>query len=321
MSRRDQSPNTPFSWPAFFSALASFALLVGLLGLLVGAIVGMRPLERYVAQLPGVKATQVVVRWPTVRPPDGGEPVTWVPQPERQALEELAAAALAGDVDRFSADPIDRVGRAMGSSGWFTGQPRVRRAPGGIVEVDGLWRTPAAVVRQQGVDQLISWDGFPMPVTATAGSTRFPVIEGAAVPAPKGPMGTVDYASAWPGEDIAASLELLGLALRQPWAGQVAGVDLSRFPSERSLILLTTQGTRVVWGGRASRPALGEVSTEQKLAHLTELYTRSRRIDAGFPMIYVNTAKLQFDISATAQALAARAGEAVEVPEPRSLPR
>ncbi len=63
--------------------------------------------------------------------------------------------------------------------------------------------------------------------------------------------------------------------------------------------------TRVVWGGRVTKPLLGEVSSAQKLAHMGELFEKHRRIDAGFPMIYVNSTKLQFDISATAQALAA----------------
>ena len=175
------------------------------------------------------------------------------------------------------------------------------------IQIDGAWRAPAAVVRRDGVDQLISWDGFPMPVTANVGTTQFPVIDSPALPAPKLAGGaTVDFNTAWQGEDIAASLELLAVLLRQPWGSQIGGIDARDFSSTRAMIVSTTFGTRIYWGGRYNKPALGEVNSEQKIGHLTELYNKHNRIDAGYPMIYVNNTKLQFNISATAEALALR---------------
>lgn len=316
MARKHKS-DTPFSWTQFATALASFGLFVLLLGVLAGVVVGQRPLEKRAAALPGARATTIVIRWPQVKASEDGSPLTWVPDRERQALQEVAMLALSGDLERYSSDPLERVGKAMTSSGWFTDRPTVRRSVGGVIEIDGAWRVPAAVVRREGVDQLISWDGFPMPITAQSGTTAFPVIDSPALPAPQAGYGKVDYNTAWPGEDIAASLELLALVLRQPWASQVSGIDLSSFPVQRSLAITTTYGTRVVWGGRATRPALGEVSTEQKLAHMQELFEKHRRIDAGYPMIFVNNAKLQFDISATAEALTLQAsGEPQPLVEP-----
>ncbi|HLP86076.1 MAG TPA: hypothetical protein VK157_17115 [Phycisphaerales bacterium] len=303
---RKEASSQPFNWTSFFTALTSFGLVVLVLGAGVGVVLGMRPLERRAAQLPGTRATLIDIRWPTVQT-STGERVTWVPKAERDALGEMAQSALAGDDERFTGESLERVGKAMASSGWFTHTPKIRRVVGGKIEIDGNWRAPAAVVRRDGVDQLISWDGFPMPVTANVGATQFPVIDSPALPAPKLAGGAVvDFNTAWQGEDIAASLELLAVLLRQPWGSQIGGVDAKEFSSTRAMVVTTTFGTRVYWGGRYTKPALGEVSSEQKLAHLSELYSKHNRIDAGYPMIYVNNTKLQFNISATAEALAAR---------------
>ena len=303
---RKESGAEPFKWSSFFTALTSFGLVVLVLGAGAGRVLGMRPLEKRASQLPGTRATVVDIRWPTVQT-TSGERVTWVPKAEREALTEVATAALAGDNERFTGESLQRVGKAMTSSGWFTNTPKIQRVVGGKIQIDGAWRAPAAVVRRDGVDQLISWDGFPMPVTANVGTTQFPVIDSPALPAPKLAGGaTVDFNTAWQGEDIAASLELLAVLLRQPWGSQIGGIDARDFSSTRAMIVSTTFGTRIYWGGRYNKPALGEVNSEQKIGHLTELYNKHNRIDAGYPMIYVNNTKLQFNISATAEALALR---------------
>lgn len=301
-----------FSWRDFLGALASFGLFAVLLGGLVAVSVGQRLLERIAGTHAGTASTEIEIRWPTYAAGADGETPggTWVPERERDVLSQLAQDALAGDLERFSDEPLQRVCKAMASSGWFTRPPSVRREHGGKVIVEGAWRVPAAVVRTGGVDQLISWDAYPMPLATAPGESGFAVIDSPAMGPPRTALGGVDYSRAWSGEDIAVSLELLGVVLRQPWGTQVGGVEAARWTVERSLVLTTTFGTRVVWGGRASRPALGEVTTERKLAHLSDLFASRGRIDAGYPMIYVNNAKLQFDISATAEALAKQQEEA-----------
>jgi hypothetical protein len=126
------------------------------------------------------------------------------------------------------------------------------------------------------------------------------VIIGPAVPPPTNQDGSRDFASAWPGEDIAASLELLQLMSDKPWYRQVAGIDASEYSSKGQLLLVTADKTRVVWGGRPSKPAIGEVSTAQKLAYIQQLLHDFKRIDAGHDLVYINMGTLQFDISATA---------------------
>lgn len=306
------SPASPFAWRLFLTYLGTFLTIVVVVGLLVVLAVGMRPLERLVAVSQPVPAPTIVIQWPKVKPADGKPAVTWVPEQQRDALLDRARHALADGAPDLSGANLSRVGQSLAESGWFTGPPVVRRGLNNSIVIDGQWRVPAAVVRRGGTDQLISWEGAPMPVTLPAGQARFPVIENPAMPAPMLADGTVDCATAWAGEDMAASLELLQLLLRQPWGSQVAGVDASKFAQDKSLILTTVFGTRVVWGGRVTKPLLGEVSSAQKLAHMGELFEKHRRIDAGFPMIYVNSTKLQFDISATAQALAAAEEQSVQ---------
>lgn len=303
---RGSAGGAPFAWRDFLGALASFGLFVVLLGGLVGVSLGQRILERRVATQPGTPATSIDIRWPTFARGDDRrvQAGAWIPQRERETLLQLATDALAGDLERFSDEPLQRVGKAMASSGWFAQPPIVRREHGGRVVVEGAWRVPAAVVRKDGVDQLISWDAYPMPLSTPPGESGFAVIDSPVRSAPRTVLGGVDHGEAWSGEDIAVSLELLDVVLRKPWGSQVGGVDAARWSAERSLVLTTTFGTRVVWGGRATKPALGEVTTERKLAHLGDMFASRGRIDAGYPMIYVNNAKLQFDISATAEALA-----------------
>lgn len=303
MGRKDSSQSTPFSWGTFLSALASFSLFALLLGLVVGVVLGLKPLERKASQLTASVPTTIDIRWPTV---PGQPSVTWIPETERASLEQLATAAVGNDSDRFSVDALERVGKAMTGSGWFQDSPppRVTRGTGGRVVVQGAWRVPAAVVRRDGVEQLISWEGLPMPYSKPAGESRFPVIDSPAQKAPKAINGELDYSTAWAGDDIASSLELLQVLLRQSWASQVAGIDVSNYGTDHVLVISTPFGTKIVWGGRVSKPALGEVSSAQKIAHITQLFQEHKRIDAGYPMIYVNNSKLQFDISATADALA-----------------
>jgi hypothetical protein len=309
-------PSAPFAWKAFAGYLATFLILAAIIALAAGVVAGMKPLERFVASKDTALPPNVIVEWPKVRIASG-KPVTWIPEAQRQELLERARHALVLDGNSLHARPLENLGRAMAESGWFHGQPVIRRDINNAVVIDGRWRVPAAVIRKDGKDQLISWEGLAMPVQLPAGQSRFPLIDGPAAAMPTCADGTVDHLAAWPGEDIAASLELLQVVLRQPWASQIAGIDASAFASEKSLVLTTTFGTRVVWGGRVSKPALGEVSSAQKLAHLSELFARHKRIDAGFPLIFVNNAKLQFDISATAKALASMEGQDAETPAGR----
>lgn len=283
-----------FGWQEFARALSSFCVIVLLGGMLVGATLGMRPLERRAAALSDA-AVHVAIRWPALR---AGQEGTWLPQADQEVLMDLATEALGRSPDRFSAGPLGAVSAALGETGWFDGQPTVRRTGPASFVVEGDWRIPAAVVRWESKDYLVSWDARRMPPVYEHDRARLPVILGSRVgpPMPGGGAGS----EGWAGEGIGAALELIEVVSGQAWAGQVRAVDISTYADDSVLKLVTSDGGRIVWGGRPRKPRLGEVTTQQKLVHLSQLHHDHRRIDAGYPLIYINTQRVQFDASASA---------------------
>jgi hypothetical protein len=290
-----------FGWMSFVKHLTTFCVGILCVGLLLGAALGMKPLEaRAVGTLPH-DSHAVSIEWPAVAGGGG----TWLPKADQETLTRLADDAFGGDPDPFSPAPLESLSRALGASGWFDGLPSARRAPGGRIEVRGSWRIPAAVVRWNAKDYLLSWDAMPMPAVYEPGAARLPVIVSPALGPPALPTGDRDLQTAWAGEDVGAALELLRVVAGQKWSDQVRGVDLSRYSAEGVLMIVTGENARVVWGGRPSRPRLGEVTTAQKLVHLSQLYHDHKRIDAGYPLLYINSQRIQLDSSATARTMQA----------------
>jgi hypothetical protein len=240
---------------------------------------------------------------------------TWLPEQFQEQLLEKAKAALGQTPDPMSREPLVAVADAMERSGWFVGRPSVERRAGGVLSVRGTWRVPAAVVRRGDKDILLSWESTPMPVEYKTGKANLPVVLGVPQPAPVRDGG-VDFAKPWPGEEIEAAMELLRTLAVEPWYGQVAGVDVSRFAQTRRLVVTTTLGGRVVWGGRASRPLAGEASTKSKLTRLALINRKFGRIDAGLDgaaqelEVFWGQGALVLNISAT------NTGPLVEAPAP-----
>lgn len=286
-----------FGWRDFLTNLSSFAAVLLAAAVLVGATMGMKPLEARASRVGGRLASTVSVVWPRL---GEDKPGTWLPRADQEALQKLAMDAIGGSPAPFDREPLERIGRALGDSGWFDGLPRVRRGVSSVIVVEGTWRVPAAVVRSGGKDYLIAWDARLMPAVYEAGKSRLAVISDPAA-GPPASVGGTDYQTPWKGEDVGAALELLETVRAQKWSGQVQGIDCARFAREGLLMLVTREGNRVVWGGRPSKPRLGEISTAQKLVHLAQLQHDFKRIDAGYPLIYVNCERLQFDTSASAQ--------------------
>jgi hypothetical protein len=301
MAKSDEK--SKFQWANFITYLGSLVVVLLLAGLLVAMVLGLRPLEGRAAMLVSTSSTRVEMAWPMNAVLPDGRPATWMPKSSQAQVEQLVLDAL-GDVrmETFSPEPLERVAIALKNSGWFDDMPKVTRGSGGSIRVTGKWRLPGAFVRYKGDDYLVSWDGRRLPPVEKAGLHRnFRVILDPVLGPPSYADGSPDYSTAWAGEDIVASLELLQLLSDKPWFGQVAGVDASEYSTSGKLVIVTPERTRVVWGGRPSKPLIGEVSTAQKLAHISQIMQDYKRIDAGYPLIYVNSVNLQFDISATAK--------------------
>ncbi|QOI98987.1 MAG: hypothetical protein HRU70_00160 [Phycisphaeraceae bacterium] len=287
----------PFDWRLFTTYLCSVVVACLCLGAGLAVWFGWKPLEASAKRVVGPTIRGVQFEWPSLgtapRSPTGlttvsrspgqddqNEPPTWLPESFRERLVERATQAMGSNPDSLSREPLEAIASSMDASGWFDGRPRVELDPEGVARVRGQWRIPAAVVRHNDTDVLVSWEARPMPVEYPKGESGMIAILG--VPAGPPQRGSMrDFASPWPGEEVEASLELLRRIRPRPWSSQITAVDASTYAADKRLALVTDTGKRVVWGGRPSKPLWGEISTVRKIERLDQLHRRFGRIDGA----------------------------------------
>jgi len=297
------TPGDGFGWKPFLVYLSSFVIVALFAVCLVAAAFGMRPLKQRSSNYIGNAPIKILIAWPrTVKPTGEVSTETWLPKADQEELVALAFGELGESPDPFSSEPLERIGDTMEATGWFSSRPTVFRASGSSIMVRGEWRIPAAVVRANDKDYLIAWDGRLMPPIYKPGECKLRVILNPACPAPAKAGGVRDFENAWPGEDIAASLELLALIADKKWVKKIAGVDAGAYSEHSSLTLVTQEDTRIIWGGRPSKPRLGDANTRQKLAKINDIARQFGRPDGGYPQVDVSGVHLTFDISASAAA-------------------
>lgn len=277
-----------FRWGRFFSYLATMAIATVVLAMIAGIVMGNKPLRAKATTLTQRVECEIKIEWPALnRAKDAPAPKsmderTWLPAQLREELLAKAYAAIKQEPDPFSPEAVRGVGEAMLASGWFEGSPRVERGGPGELRISGKWRTPAAAVRVGDKEVLVAWDGRAMPVVYDRiGSSGMMFISGAVDEPPMLAPGVPDCSKNWPGGDVQSGLELISLLTAQPYVKQVAGVDVGRHKDEKSLEIVSRDGARIVWGGKPSKPLIGEASTESKLGKLEWLNRTYGRIDAG----------------------------------------
>lgn len=305
-----QSGPQPFRWALFGKYLAGFTAVALVLGVIVGVVTGIRPLERRAEGVLASGGATVRFVWPgvapTARSPKTAEPMTWMPRERQRELLVDAGRRLNQNNRPFDPATLEGLRQWLAASGWFEEPPTVRRESDAGVVIEGVWREPAAVVRHADREYWISWRGKLMPTVYEPGKLPVCAFVSPSSGPPRNASGEIDYDSPWPGEDVPAALELLSLMMKQRWYPQVAGVDLSDHAKLASLTILTRHGTQVVWGGRPSLPRFGDTTTAEKLRSIETLHSDTGRIDAGHPLIYVHGTYLLFDRRQSEQALAAR---------------
>ncbi len=208
--------------------------------------------------------------------------VTWI----GPSLQEQIASGIAGVLNGrvLDAQALAEVGRYLTASGWFDGTPVIERTADDAITISGTWRRPACVVRSGGTDYVIDWQGRMLPIAYEEGTSGLPALLGVASQKPVDKAGRVDYQAVWPGEDVQVGLGLLGPLLSEPFASQVAGVDVHRYFDEGSLSILTDRGTEIVWGGPFGEYVPGEASSDEKMARLRRMQHNAQfghRIDLG----------------------------------------
>lgn len=263
------------------------ALLI--VGVVIGGVLAPTLLHDRASQRLRQEPILVRFTWPLAP----GETESWLAQSARNDLLTRAYDALDQHPDILSSRQLTAVAGAVKATGWFRGQPTVRRLSAREIEVSGDWRVPAVVARKGGRDYLIAWTGELLPMHWTAGESNLRAIVRPMFDPPGDAQGRLRFGEPWQGEDIRASLELFALLRTQPYWDQVRDIEPS--PSRQAgrieLTIITDRDSRIVWGLRPSASGVdrGEPPTNVKLANLRELRERFGRIDAGRPAVAINT--------------------------------
>jgi hypothetical protein len=281
-------------WVGRAASVTTVLLLLAAAG---GLVVGYRAMESRVGQVKS-GPVRVEFNWPPLagQPatlPDG-KPNTWLSEPFRRQLVMLAQTVLSENP--FDRSSLERCHLALMDSGWFRQIKLIHRSNDGVVRVEGDWRAPAAVVRFEDVDYLVSADGERLPVEYKPDASRMRVVTNPY----KGPPER--FGEKWIGGDVQAALKLLAHLQTTGAYAQVTGVDAGQYVASKKLVILTDQGNRVVWGAAPGEFAASEPATEVKMKWLTLLATSpdfGRRIDAGKPVIdLTNPRGIMIDVSA-----------------------
>lgn len=238
------------------------------------------------------RETTVKIVWPTL----GADGQTWLGDGLRTQITARVESLL-GDRP-LDASAMAAVGKDLAQSGWFDAEPRVLRDGASAIRIEGVWREPACAVRAAGRDYPVDWQGRPFPIDYPAGASGLRVLVGVGAAVPLDAVGMLRVIGPWPGEDVQAGLGLLGPLLSEPFAGQVAGVDVSGYFTSGALAIVTERDTRVVWGGRFGEFVPGEATTEKKLDRLRRMIQDpqfQQRIDGGTDRLDVSGEHLILD--------------------------
>ena len=263
------------------------------LAVTIAWIAGVGPLRDAVAHQQA-NPIRVVFDWPRAgaAPRDVGEAV-------RADMEQRVLGAVT--VDPFDRASLERARTALEASGWFQGSPVVARRPGGVVRVSGAWRTPVAVVVQGTTEYLVDDAGAPLclPIGGKPGAKLFRIRRPWGGPPERD--GAIAYGEPWRGGDVQMAIELLATIAEHPdLAAKIAGVDLSNclHSGANELRLETGSGAMLVWGAPPSAPAIGEVTTANKLRHLEYVLSGTVPLDRPGAPINLHLPVIEIDQTA-----------------------
>lgn len=297
---RSATAGEKFHLPALslsqMSMWTSRALLGGVaLGAVGGAVFGIAPLRNRVAHL-RTDPLVVTFDWPRLAGA-GNADSTWMNVQERDRLGSIALAHLTPDP--FDRESLVAAQVALTNTGWFAESPTVRRQPGGLIEISGDWRTPAAVVRRDGWEWLVSRDGTLLPVRYPIGAAgALPVIVGVYAGEPRRSDGSPALGAVWAGGDAPAAISLFDILRQSEHMNEVAHIDVSGYVRDGLLTIVTQDEARIVWGSPPGSEAPGEVPDAVKLERFDRLFADPTWIGQGRPPIEIHTAQVLIDESA-----------------------
>jgi hypothetical protein len=212
-----------------------------------------------------------------------------------------------GTHSTFDHQLLVTVTQTLEASPWVKKVRQVRRAygerPGDTIEIDCEFRAPVALVRWRDYYWLVDGDGVKLPeqfteeqlpriVTGSNGMTNIRVVDGVRRP-------PVESGQTWPGDDLAAALDMIKLLHGQPYADAIVSVDVSNYMGrvdvrEAQITLGTRYETQIRWGEPIRTPDQYsvEASPAEKLARLQQIHEKFGRIDGHQPWLDIRLDKI-----------------------------
>lgn len=270
---------TTESFRRFFSVTAGVFIFVGLV---LSVLIWVPSMEAELAKRASAGPAKIHIEWPQAA---GGDGSTWVPGPVRDELLARAMTEIERCADPFSSSALEAASVSLMRTGWFESAPSVVRDGEGY-RIAATWRTPAAVVRQDGVDYLISREGHLLPLAYQRGQAPVIAITGAAHQPPR-VGGQLAPGQMWAGDEIRAALETIAVISNRPWRDQVAAVDVAEYAGARRIALISKWDGRAVIGGAPRDTIPGEVAFDTKLRRLDELVRQFGQVDAKHRLVEV----------------------------------
>jgi hypothetical protein len=190
---------------------------------------------------------------------------------------------------------------ALQSNPWVRHVNLVRRvygdSPGDTVEIDCDYRAPVGLVKWGDFFWLVDGDAIKLPEQYTAeqlpkimlspdGQINVRIIDGITHAPP-------ESGRRWPGDDLAAGLELAKLLADKDFTEQIRLIDVSNFGGRKDnsaaqIVLVTQFDTQIRWGQPPSaKDSFVEVPASVKLANLKSIFEEHHRVDADQPWIDV----------------------------------
>ena len=211
----------------------------------------------------------------------------WMSEGLEKELRGVIAESL--DENPLQGDRLQLAERRLAESAWVESIDRVQRLPDGRVDVVASYREPIAVIEGPQGYHLVDRLGIRLPglyLKHQVDQLHMPLIAGAASYPQK-------VGERWPGDDVAAGLDLIELLASQPYRDQITTYDVSgRDALGRVRLVLQTQTGTVRWGLPPGQEQAVEPPAPEKLVRLARLYQERGAIDAGGKVVDLYRAEI-----------------------------
>ena len=197
----------------------------------------------------------------------------------------------------FDQQALVKIRESLEQNPWISKVKQVRRtfreSAGDTIEVDAEFRAPLALVHGMTDDYwFVDAKGVRLPerfseaevskvIYAADGKVNLRVIDGVRNPPP------TKAGQVWPGDDVAAGLELAEKLNTQSFAESIERINVANYNGrverrEAQIVLVTRQKTQIRWGRPwSASDAFVEIKPEVKFDTLRKMVARYGKVDAG----------------------------------------